>query len=49
MFNTVKGTEIIYVSFKMPAKEFVQYKASPKFKHIFSRFRKPHLTAVPKC
>ena len=26
----------------------VQYKSSPKFKQIFSRARKPHVTAVPK-
>jgi hypothetical protein len=29
-------------------RKFIQYKASPKFKQIFSRPRKPHITAVPK-
>jgi len=29
--------------------KFVQNKASPKFKQIFSLPTKPHVTAVPKC
>jgi hypothetical protein len=29
-------------------RKFIQYKKFHKFKHIFSRARKPHLTAVPK-